>query len=155
MGVSGCGKSTIGKLLAENLSIPFFDADDYHSKENIAKMASGKPLNNEDRAGWLSSLNQLAKEQLKQKGAIIACSALKENYRNILNNDIETSTKWVYLAGDFKEIKARIEQRENHYMAAGLLQSQFDILEEPKEAIKININLSPEEILEHLKTQLS
>lgn len=155
LGVSGCGKSTIGKLLAENLSIPFFDADDYHSKESIAKMERGKPLTDEDRAGWLATLNQLAKDQLKQNSCVIACSALKESYRNILQNGIEDTAKWVYLAGNFKEIKARIEQRENHYMASDLLRSQFDTLEEPKNAIKINIHLTPKEIVELLRPKLN
>lgn len=154
IGVSGCGKSTIGKLLAEQLQIPFFDADDYHSNENIAKMASGKPLNDEDRKDWLAVLNQLAKDQLKQNNCVIACSALKEIYRNILQNDIEKNTKWIYLAGDFKEIKARIEQRENHYMASNLLQSQFNILEEPKSAIKVDINFTPKEIVAFIKNEL-
>ena len=88
MGVSGCGKSTIGKLLAATLNIPFFDGDDFHPEANVQKMASGLPLNDEDRKGWLQKLNKLAIEH-KASGAVIACSALKVTYRNTLKQNLE------------------------------------------------------------------
>ena len=103
MGVSGCGKSTIGKMLAQELEIPFFDGDDYHPEANIEKMKSGRPLNDEDRKGWLLRLNTLAQSQ-KEKGAVIACSALKEAYRVLLNKGLKNEVCWVYLEGSYATI---------------------------------------------------
>ena len=88
MGVSGCGKSTIGKLLATKLKVPFFDGDDFHPEANVQKMASGLPLNDKDRKGWLQKLNKIANEH-KPSGAVIACSALKETYRSELKKNLE------------------------------------------------------------------
>jgi len=150
IGVSGCGKSTIGKLLSQELHIPFFDGDDFHSKENIAKMSKGLPLNDNDREGWLKSLNDLAKKQLINSSCIIGCSALKESYRKILSFDIESQTKWVYLSGSFENIYNRINARKDHFMPSELLQSQFDILEEPKQSLKIDISLAPDEIIKNI-----
>lgn len=146
MGVSGSGKSTIGKLLAKRLDISFFDGDDFHSKENVAKMESGKPLNDEDRKGWLESLNTLA-IQNKEKGVVIACSALKEEYRVALSKSIEELVEFVYLKGSFEEIEARLKQRKGHFMPLDLLKSQFDVLVEPENATIISINSTPEEIV--------
>jgi len=154
MGVSGCGKSTIGKLLSQELHIPFFDGDDFHSKENVRKMSNGIPLTDKDRLKWLASLNELAINQLKNNSCIIACSALKETYRDFLNNSIENKTKWVFLHGSFEQISNRINRRGNHFMGSGLLKSQFDILEEPKKAININISLTPNNIVETIKKEL-
>lgn len=154
MGVSGVGKSTIGNLLAKKLEMPFFDGDDYHPKENIAKMSTGKPLNDTDRAGWLEVLNKLAKKQLENNSCVIVCSALKKAYRNTLQKDIEQKTEWVYLKGDFKQILDRMKARENHFMPTALLQSQFETLEEPKNAIKVDVSLTPKQIVENVKNQL-
>lgn len=154
MGVSGCGKSTIGKLLAEDLKIPFFDGDDYHPKENIEKMSKGIPLNDEDRLGWLQTLNSLAKEQLNYQSCVIVCSALKESYRKILSKHIENVTKWVHLSGTFSQIQERINKRSNHFMSSKLLQSQFDTLETPTKALTLNICLKPEEIVKKIKNNL-
>lgn len=154
MGVSGVGKSTIGQLLAEALQIPFFDGDDFHSQENKVKMSSGKPLNDEDRFGWLQILNDLAREQLKTNSCVIVCSALKASYRNILNSGIENNNEWVYLCGYFEQILDRINSRENHFMPSELLQSQFDILEEPQESIKVDVSLTPKEIIKKVRNQL-
>ena len=116
MGVSGSGKTTIGKLLAEKIHIPFFDGDDFHSKENIEKMESGKPLNDEDRKEWLLQLNTLIKENSNKKGCIIACSSLKKNYRKILSREVSNSIKFVFLKGSYSEILSRLQSRENHFI---------------------------------------
>ncbi|WP_077404808.1 NADP-dependent phosphogluconate dehydrogenase [Cellulophaga omnivescoria] len=154
MGVSGVGKSTIGSLLSKELSIPFFDGDDYHPQHNILKMSKGKPLNDNDRLGWLQTLNQLAITELKNKGAVIVCSALKEDYRTILSNTIKNDVKWVYLSGSYELIKNRINDRKGHFMNSDLLQSQFNTLEEPKNAIKVNISLTPNTIVQVIRKQL-
>ncbi|WP_298778448.1 NADP-dependent phosphogluconate dehydrogenase [uncultured Polaribacter sp.] len=154
MGVSGVGKSTIGNLLSKKLNIPFFDGDDFHPEENVLKMSKGKALNDSDRLGWLKVLNNLAIEKLKETGCVIVCSALKQSYRNILSTNINQSVKWVYLSGSFEIIEERINNREGHFMSSALLKSQFDILEEPKNAIKIDINLTPNEIIKVIEKEL-
>ena len=145
MGVSGCGKSTIGKRLAKEFDIPFFDGDDYHSEANVKKMAAGIPLNDQDRKAWLERLNALLVAH-KNKGLIIACSALKKRYREILSQKITNQLEFVYLEGTFEEISERLQQRKDHFMPAGLLQSQFDTLEAPTKAITISILKTPLEI---------
>ena len=151
MGVSGSGKSTIGKLLSQELNIPFFDGDDFHPKENIEKMSSGQPLNDKDRQSWLEVLNSLAIKELKKSNCIIVCSALKQKYREILSQNIETQTKWIYLSGSFDLISKRLNNRKNHFMPSDLLKSQFDILEEPKGALQVDISLSTNEIIKTIK----
>ncbi len=155
MGVSGCGKSTIGKLLAQELNIPFFDGDDFHPEANIKKMSSGQPLNDADRQGWLETLNDLAKKQLTKNSCVLVCSALKQKYRDTLCLDLEAQTKWVYLSGDFNQIYNRVNKRPDHFMPSELLQSQFDTLEEPKDALKIDIALTPENIIKKIKAQIN
>ncbi len=110
MGVSGVGKSTIGHLLSKELNVPFFDGDDFHTEKNILKMSNGEALNDDDRFDWLQTLNKLAIVQLKDKGCIIVCSALKEKYLTILNTNIKDSVKWVFLNGSFDQIKEIINQ---------------------------------------------
>ncbi|NEW80293.1 MAG: NADP-dependent phosphogluconate dehydrogenase [Gelidibacter sp.] len=154
MGVTGVGKSTIGKLIAEKLKIPFFDGDDFHPKENVEKMLKGIPLIDTDRQGWLVSLNQLAKDQLKTTSCVIACSALKKKYRDRLNFEILPQVKWVHLTGSFECISKRMAQRTDHFMPIELLNSQFAILENPIEAIEVDINLTPNEIIEKVMKEL-
>lgn len=154
MGVSGVGKSTLGNLLAEALNISFFDGDDYHPESNILKMSKAQPLDDNDRFEWLNTLNTQAKKQLENNSCVIACSALKKSHRDILGKDIESQIKWIFLHGSFEQIEARINKRENHFMGSGLLKSQFDILEEPKDAIKIDISLTPSSIVKIIKREL-
>ena len=103
MGVSGSGKSTIGKLLADALTLPFFDGDDFHPPANVEKMAAGQPLNDKDRLGWLQALNRIAKEQ-QAEGAVIVCSSLKEEYREILSRGLQGCVHFIFLQGSFEEI---------------------------------------------------
>ena len=154
MGVSGSGKSTIAKSLSRELKIPFFDGDDFHSENNIKKMSQGHPLNDDDRKDWLETLNDLAKKQLKNNSCIIVCSALKQKYREILGRHIQDRTEWVHLFGSFKQISERINSRKDHYMPSELLKSQFDILENPKYALQIDISLSPKQIIKSIKNEL-
>lgn len=146
MGVSGSGKTAIGRLLAEELNFPFVDADDHHPASNIEKMSQGIPLSDDDRMPWLDSLNQLAMDNY-EKGCVIACSALKEAYRVRLMKSIESNVLWVYLHGSYDLILDRMNKRENHFMGANMLKSQFETLEEPEEAIKADISNSPEMII--------
>ena len=154
MGVSGVGKSTIGNLLAATLNIPFFDGDDYHPESNILKMSKGEALNDNDRLGWLQTLNKLALKHTTNNGCVIVCSALKEKYRDILSVNIQENLKWIFLHGTFNQITERINNREGHFMSSNLLKSQFDILEEPKNAIKVDISLTPNNIIEMIKKEL-
>jgi len=154
MGVSGCGKSTIGKLLATRLKLPFFDGDDFHPQANVQKMANGLPLNDKDRKCWLQKLNKIAVEHMSN-GAVIACSALKESYRSQLKQNLEKQMVFVYLKGTFKEIHARLKERQDHYMPIELLKSQFETLETPADAIHVSIHHSPNKIISRIldKTQ--
>jgi len=135
MGVSGCGKSTIGKALATSLDIPFVDGDDFHSDANVEKMTQGKPLQDADRKPWLESINEYAKQSTTD--LVIACSALKKMYRDWLRQDI--NCKFIFLNGTFELIYERMKSRQDHFMPPELLQSQFETLEITKECVPINI----------------
>ncbi len=155
MGVSGSGKSTIGKMLSNKLNCLFFDGDDFHSEKNILKMKSGHPLTTEDRSEWLSVLHKLAKEKLQKSSLVISCSALKEQYRQILQKDIDHHCTWIYLQGDIETIAKRMNNRVMHFMPSDLLQSQFDTLEEPAYGIHINVKQLPEEIIQTILQKLN
>ena len=150
IGVSGCGKSTIGTLLSEELDVPFFDGDDFHSDAK----SRGHALDDSDRKIWLNSLNDLGKKQLKRNSCVIVCSALKNKYRELLSNGFKKQTVWVHLSGSYKLILNRISQRKNHFMDPNLLKSQFDILEKPTSVITCDIKHTPKEIIEKIKSAL-
>lgn len=155
MGVSGAGKSSVGQALSKSLNLPFYDGDDYHPQANIDKMRQGIPLEDSDRWGWLKNLNQLAKEALKKEGAVMVCSALKEVYRQKLSKDLSTACEWIYLKGSYELILERIQARAGHFMPPELLQSQFNTLEAPKNAIEIDVSAPLSEIIQTLEMRLN
>lgn len=154
MGVSGSGKTTTGKLLAQKTGWPFYDADDFHPTQNITKMKAGIPLTDDDRWPWLDSMNAFSKRALSSTNLVITCSALKEVYRIRLTKDIEQHCCWVYLKGNEELIAKRMMQRKEHFMPTALLQSQLKLLEEPEGAVEVDISLPPEKIVEHIMQHL-
>jgi carbohydrate kinase (thermoresistant glucokinase family) len=155
MGVSGSGKSTIGRMLAQRLGIEFHDADDYHPQANINKMESFIPLDDEDRLPWLSDMVINIAEWNKGKGAVLACSALKEKYRQILSRDEIENVVFIYLQGERDIIIDRMKVRKDHFFPLELLDSQFNELEEPQNAITAQIDKAPEEICSELFDKLT
>lgn len=150
MGVSGSGKSTVGALLAKRLGWPFFDADEYHPPANVAKMKAGTPLTDEDRWPWLEKLNGLLKEK---RDAVLACSALKQVYRERLTAGLPAS-RIVFLKGEKKLIRERLATRQHKYMPASLLDSQFATLEPPADAIAVDIAQDPAACVEAIVARL-
>lgn len=154
MGVSGSGKSTIGKLLAASLNWEFSDADDFHSAANIEKMSQGIPLNDADRMPWLEQLlNAIAQWLLVDKNVVLACSALKSSYRKILWQDSE-KMRLVYIKSSFELLQKRLQQRQNHFMAQTLLKSQFETLEEPKSGAIVDANQPAIVSVQQIREQL-
>jgi gluconokinase len=146
MGVSGAGKSTIGKLLASRLDCRFLDADEFHPPANVAKMAAGTPLTDEDRWPWLENVSMKLRQEKK---AVLACSALKESYRQALSTGL-ADCRFVHLRGSIELIRARLGERKHRYMPASLLESQFATLESPARAIGIDIGQAPERCVEEI-----
>jgi gluconokinase len=141
MGVCGCGKTTVGRALANELGWVFLDADEYHPETNVAKMAAGVALTDDDRWPWLDRLNrELRTLHAGGRHAILACSALRQAYRDRLST--AGDLKWVYLKGDAATIEPRLASRRGHYMPPSLLASQFAALEEPAAAIVVDIRQS-------------
>lgn len=148
IGVSGCGKTSVGKALAEKLGWDFYDADNLHPPANVAKMASGIPLDDLDRAPWLVSLSELISAALAaNRPGVLACSALKERYRQQLLAGNE-SVALIYLRGSYDLIWSRLEKRPDHYMKPHMLKSQFDALEEPVNALTVDISMPVDDIVQ-------
>ena len=151
MGVSGSGKTTIGQLLSAELICSFIDGDDFHPPVNIKKMSSGEALTDEERWPWLEILTDKIQEHIQQEQSmVLACSALKKSYREILCVEREL-VQFIYLKGNYATIVRRMQSRENHFMTKSLLQSQFATLEEPEDAIVVDISPSPSEILKSIR----
>jgi gluconokinase len=154
MGVSGCGKTSVGQQLSQRLDWPFYDGDDFHPKENVKKMAAHIPLSDADRAPWLRILHDLIADHLSEgRSMLLACSALKQNYRDQLANG-NPGTFFVYLKGDFDLIFGRMQARSGHYMKAEMLRSQFETLEEPTAALTVDIGANLDRITEEIITQM-
>ena len=150
MGVSGCGKTSVGQALSASTGWPFFDGDDFHPQANVDKMARGIPLDDTDRQPWLEALHNLIAEHLSQEQSlIVACSALKASYREILRGELE-HVLFVHLDGSFDLIYARMQRRSGHYMKAGMLRSQFETLEPPEEALEVSIEQPVSEIIDKI-----
>ena len=155
-GVTGVGKTTIGQLLVQELAWEFYDADDFHSVANIAKMKNGVPLTDEDRQPWLDRLRELIEQCLVAgENAVLACSALKKAYRDFLR--VSDDVKFVFLRGDRHEITEHLQHRREHFMNPALLDSQFEDLEEPQaseQALSLDLGRSPRDLVELIKTKL-
>ncbi|MCW8860068.1 MAG: gluconokinase [Deltaproteobacteria bacterium] len=155
IGPMGCGKTTVGLLLAETLGWPFEDGDDFHPAANVEKMAAGIPLTDEDRIPWLQILHRRMKDFLARgESGIVACSALRQSYREILGIDQKHIIS-VYLKGSFELLRERLNMRVHRYMNDNLLTSQIDTLEVPHSGITIEINKSPEEIVSTIIKKIS
>jgi gluconokinase len=150
MGVSGCGKSSVGKALADSLGWDFYDADNFHPPENVGKMTNGIPLDDSDRAPWLASLHDMISTNLKaDKPGVLACSALKERYRQQLL-DGNDGVQIVYLKGSYDLIWSRMEKRTDHYMKPQMLKDQFETLEEPMNALTMDIEMLLDDIVQEI-----
>jgi gluconokinase len=154
IGVSGAGKTTVGKLLSRQLGWEFADADDYHSAANIQKMTNGIPLTDAERAPWLETLRGLIAGWIAEgKNAVLACSALKREYREILRTG--PKVKFVYLKGSPGLLHQRLHARVGHFMTEKMLESQLATLEEPHDAIVVDVDRSPEEIVAQIRSRLT
>lgn len=155
MGVAGSGKTTVGQLLAAQLSWSFRDADEFHPPENVAKMSSGVPLTDRDRAPWLAAIRAHLDEKLARgEGAIVTCSALKERYRTVLLGD-GVGVKLIHLSGDAALLAARIGGRQGHFMKPAMLPSQLAALEPPHDALTLDIAPPPAVIVAQIRRALS
>lgn len=159
MGVSGAGKTTVGQLLAAELGWPFYDADDFHPPANVQAMRAGHALTDADRAAWLDALHRLLRELVRNGvSAVLACSALKQRYRErLVGGDpaIEDAIRVVHLKGAPELIQRRLEARVRHFMPAALLPSQFAILEEPRSAVSIDVAAAPATIVHRIRRALN
>jgi|SRR5271155_2307643 gluconokinase len=153
MGVTGSGKTTVGKLLAQRQGWLFLDADGFHPAANIEKMKHGIPLTDADREPWLAAIHaELLKCAAENKDAVLACSALKQSYRERLAGGVEL--RICYLKGTYREIAARLQSRTGHFAGEEILGGQFADLEEPRDALDLRVSETPEEIVEDVLWKL-
>jgi gluconokinase len=150
MGVSGCGKTTVGKQVASRLNLPFFDGDDFHPAANVARMKAGIPLGDEERRPWLDILAARIAEWNRTGGVILACSALRESYRELLRGNQGTAVRFVHLHGPRELIAERMARRTGHFMPVGLLESQYATLEPPADAVSVSVALPRNEVVQRI-----
>lgn len=155
MGVAGAGKTTIGSLLAQRLHIPFYDADEFHLPDSIEKMSRAIALTDEDRREWLEILADKISDWNSEGGAVLACSALKRQYRLTLTRQGRNTVKLIYLKGRKETILERMVKREEHFFPPDLLDSQFIALEEPRDAFIVTIEQSPDEICNTIESMIA
>lgn len=154
MGVTGSGKTTVGRELSRQLNWRYYDADDFHPRANVEKMSAGIPLDDADRAPWLEILRDLIRDSIRRgESAVLACSALKKSYRDYLL--IDEQVRLVHLKGDYELIRQRLGERRGHFMNPALLDSQFGTLEEPDPDVQVDISSSPGEIVETVRRRLN
>jgi gluconokinase len=155
MGVSGSGKSTVGRILADQLGWTFVEADDYHPTANVEKMHGGAPLDDEDRRPWLAALRERIAEACRTgEDVVLACSALKHRYQDYLEQDDPPCVRYVYLEGSPELIQKRLVARKGHFMNPALLDSQFEALEPPPDAVRVGITPPPEAIAAGIREKL-
>jgi gluconokinase len=153
IGVSGSGKTTVGRLLSQELGWKYYEGDDFHPQANVEKMKNGVPLNDADRRPWLETLRDLIRNCLERgDSAVVACSALKESYREFLL--VDERVILIYLKGDYELIRQRLRKRRGHFLDPKLLASQFAALEEPTAAMQVDVSLSPGEIVKSIRSRL-
>jgi gluconokinase len=154
MGVTGAGKPTVGNMLAGQMAWTFVDADSFHSAANVDKMRRGIPLDDADRAPWLQAMRDAISQWIQDRGnVVLACSALKRSYRDELR--VGPEVRVVYLKGSKELISSRLRQRHGHFAGESILAGQFADLEEPTDAIVVDVGLSPEEIVRGIREQLN
>ena len=151
MGVAGCGKTTIGSKLARSLGVLFLDADDFHPEANLKKMSSGTPLDDSDRIPWLEILRE---ELRSNRGCVLACSALKQNYRSMLE-DADRNTIFIMLDISKETARRRLLSRANHFMPETLIDSQFDSLERPTDALVVDAEEPVNSVLDVILRKIS
>jgi gluconokinase len=155
MGVSGSGKTTVGKVLAEQLGWAFVEADDYHPAANVEKMHRGEPLTDDDRRPWLAALRRRVDEACERgENVVLACSALKHAYQDYLERDDPACVVYVYLHGSEDLIRRRLAARKGHFMNPALLHSQFEILEPPADAVRVDVAPPPDVIVAEIRRKL-
>ena len=154
MGVSGVGKTTVGKLVAEKLDLPFYDADDFHTEVNLQKMSQGISLEDADRREWLHLLSQKIKDWNQKEGAVLACSALKETYREKLQSIPKEEMHWIFLHSEYEVVLQRISERKDHYFKPNLLKSQYEALQFPTYGIHVDVDKPLNNIIDEIMVKL-
>jgi len=154
MGVTGSGKTTVGGLLARKLRWKFYEGDDFHSPANIEKMTRGMPLSDQDRRPWLKALRDIVRSMIERgENGVIACSALKKSYRRMLK--VSDEVIFVYLKASIPLIQKRLKQRTHHFMNPTLIESQFATLEQPRDALRVDADSTPAQVVQCIRERLS
>jgi gluconokinase len=155
MGVSGSGKTTVGKILADRLGWTFVEGDDFHPPANVAKLRAGEPLTDADRAPWLADLRERVDAACARgENVVLACSALRHAYRDYLEKHEPECVHYVYLHGSEELIRQRLAARKGHFLNPTLLHSQFETLEPPTDALRVEVSAAPEVVADEIRQKL-